>query len=141
MQNISYNGIWISDPLFDDRFTYAEILMYDLDIFFPIKLNTSRNRIIDNNERYYIIERIFATLSELIQENIKDLSANNDQELDINNDFLYFLLHRKDYTLEIPEVKKLFKKSILYRCVSNVYYLNSRGSVHNVDAHIFRLGA
>lgn len=75
------------------------MLLYDLIILFPIKLDTSRNELIDNNEKYYIIERIYVTLCKLIEEKIKMLGVKSDRDLIINNDFLYFLLHREGYTM------------------------------------------
>lgn len=70
---VSINGILISDnyQLFDDRYTYNDILLFDLNIKFPVKLNTARDSIIDEDQLDYLRTLIFEHLCLLIKEFIR----------------------------------------------------------------------
>jgi hypothetical protein len=111
---LSINDILISDnyQLFDYRYTYNEILLYDLNIKFPVKLNTARDSITAEDQLDYLKTMIFEHLSILIKEFTRNIGTiNNDRKYNINNQMLYHLLHSKRLHSRHSECKKIVKGS------------------------------
>lgn len=124
--SLSLNGIFIPTLIFDDRFDYGGAFWYDVDLKIHLKLDASRNEIIN---RWGLAVGIISDLCNLIKETILSIGTiDDDQKYNINNDLLFMLLHRKGFTFDIPSVKKLFRKYIRYRCISKnkIEYLDAK---------------
>ncbi|MGD9533822.1 MAG: hypothetical protein AB7V56_08650 [Candidatus Nitrosocosmicus sp.] len=120
LHRTSVKGILIDNSeFFDDRYVYDRSIIYDIDLKKHIELDTSRNSIINDKEWLKISNKLIEYLCQLIEDNLsKRPKVTNDRDYNSHNQMLYYIMHSKDYTLEIPSVKQLFKRFLLYRCVS-----------------------
>jgi hypothetical protein len=129
LRRTSIKGILIEDvEFFDERYSHNGCILYDIDLKKHVELDTSRSSIISNKEWLKISRKLIEYICQLIEDKLsKRNKITSDRYYYANNQMLYYIMHSKGNTMEIPRVKQLYKRYLVYRCVNKgrIEYLSA----------------